>query len=158
MFDQENDQWVLNTPKISSIKWWPGDLGLLGTHAAIFAQTVVNGENHGVNAFMVPIRDPESHRQLPGLEIGDIGPKFGFEYKDNGYAILKDVRIPRENLFKRYIEVTKDGEVEVKGNPLVVYSIMMKTRLQVMIVSQLCLAKALTIAIRYAFVRTQFKS
>ena len=32
----------------------------------------------GIQAFYVPIRDIETHRPLPGIEIGDIGPKFGF--------------------------------------------------------------------------------
>ena len=78
---------------------------------------------------MVPIRDLESHRTLPGIEVGDIGPKFGFDTKDNGYAIFRNVKIPRDNILKRYIEVEKDGTVGLKGNPLVLYSIMMYTRL-----------------------------
>ena len=69
---------MIHTPKPSSAKWWPGDLGRIGTHSAIFAQTIVNGQNYGVNCFMVPIRDKKSHRNLPGVEVGDIGPKFGF--------------------------------------------------------------------------------
>lgn len=78
---------------------------------------------------MVQVRDSETHRPLPGMEIGDIGPKFGFETKDNGYIIFKNVRIPRTDLLSRYIEVEKNGSVNVKGNPLVLYSIMMFTRL-----------------------------
>jgi acyl-CoA oxidase len=30
----------------------------------------------------------ETHRPLPGIEVGDIGPKFGFAAKDNGYCIF----------------------------------------------------------------------
>jgi acyl-CoA oxidase len=35
---------------------------------------------------------------LPGMELGDIGPKLGYESKDNGYAIFKNVKIPRRNM------------------------------------------------------------
>ena len=80
---------------------------------------------------MVPIRDMTTHRTLPGIEVGDIGPKFGFDFKDNGYAIFRNVRINRDQMLKRYIDVEKDGTVGLKGNPLVLYSIMMYTRLQV---------------------------
>ena len=76
--DKENDCWVIHSPKVSSTKWWPGDMGVLGTHSAVYAQTIVDGKNYGANCFMVPIRDLETHRPLPGIEVGDIGPKFGF--------------------------------------------------------------------------------
>lgn len=157
-FDKDKDEWVIHTPKASSAKWWPGDLGVIGTHACIFAQTIVDGQNYGVNSFLVPIRDLKSHRTLPGIEVGDIGPKFGFIAKDNGYAIFTHVRIPRTNILKRYLEVTREGEVEMKGNPLVLYSIMMFTRLQVTSTAQICLARSLYIATRYGIVRTQFRT
>ena len=122
---------MIHSPKVSSAKWWPSDLGLIGTHALVFAQTIIDGDNYGINSFLVPIRCPESHRQLPGVEAGDIGPKFGFDARDNGYVLFNNVRIPRDNILKRYISVDKDGSVGIKGNPLVLYSIMMYTRLQV---------------------------
>ena len=74
----------------------------------------------------------DSHRPVPGIEVGDIGPKFGFQSKDNGYAIFTNLRIPRTNILKRYLNVTQEGKVKRLGNPLVLYSIMMFTRLQVM--------------------------
>lgn len=74
----ETDEWVISSPSVSATKWWPGDLGVIGTHSCVMAQTIVDGNNYGVNSFMVPIRDPQTHRVLPNLEIGDIGPKFGF--------------------------------------------------------------------------------
>lgn len=41
--DKETDEWVINTPKISSAKWWQGDLGIMSTHAVVMAQTIVDG-------------------------------------------------------------------------------------------------------------------
>jgi len=91
---------------------------------------------------------------MPGVQSGDLGPKLGYHEKDNGWMTLKNVRIPRTNILKRYLEVTKEGEVETKGNPLVLYSIMMFTRLQVATTAQILLSRGLTIATRYAIVRS----
>lgn len=43
-----------------------------------------------------------------GIEIGDIGPKFGFEEMDNGYLKLDNVRIPRENMLMKYSKVISE--------------------------------------------------
>lgn len=51
---------------------------------------------------MVPIRDMETHKLLPGCEAGDIGPKIGYSIKDNGYLRMKNVRIPRVNMLQRF--------------------------------------------------------
>jgi len=107
---------------------------------------------------MVQIRDIDSHRPMKGIEVGDIGPKFGFTSKDNGYAIFSHVRIPRTNILKRYLDVSPTGKVKRLGNPLVLYSIMMSTRLEVMKISHHTLARSILIASRYAIVRTQFKT
>ncbi len=63
----ENDTFIINTPTISAAKYWPGDLGIFATHAMIFAQMIVLGKNHGVYAFIVPIRDPNTMKVLPGI-------------------------------------------------------------------------------------------
>ena len=34
----------------------------------------------------------------PGISVGDIGPKMTINYVDNGFLILNNVRIPRENM------------------------------------------------------------
>ena len=46
---------------------------------------------------------------LPGVIIGDCGPKKGVNYIDNGYLILEDVRIPRENLLGKLGSVNEQG-------------------------------------------------
>ena len=40
-----------------------------------------------------------------GIEIGDIGPKFGFVGVDNGYMKLNKYRIPRMNMLMKYAQV-----------------------------------------------------
>lgn len=34
-----------------------------------------------------------SHKPLPGVRVGDIGPKFGYGGVDNGYMSLDHLRI-----------------------------------------------------------------
>ena len=63
---------------------------------------IVDGKRHGVQNFVVPIRDVKTHLPLSGIEVGDIGPKFGYNSKDNGFLRLSNVRIPRNNMLSRY--------------------------------------------------------
>lgn len=57
------------------------------------AQLITQGQNYGMHAFIVPIRDLETHKQLPGVTIGDIGPKFGYNGVDNGFLRFEYVRL-----------------------------------------------------------------
>ncbi len=54
---------------------------------------------------MLQLRSLEDHMPLPGLVLGDIGPKLGTPTVDNGYLQLNHVRIPRENMLMRYAKV-----------------------------------------------------
>ncbi len=37
----------------------------------------LSAQDYGPHAFVVQIRDLETHLPLPGIEVGDIGPKMG---------------------------------------------------------------------------------
>lgn len=39
--DKATDEWVINSPTITSAKYWPGDLGRYTTHAVLFARCKV---------------------------------------------------------------------------------------------------------------------
>ena len=43
---------------------------------------------------------------FPGVTVGDIGPKFGYDVMDNGFLSLNNVRIPRENMLMKYSRVS----------------------------------------------------
>ena len=156
-FDVSKDEFILDSPTLTSTKMWPGDLGIYSTHAMVFAQLTIKGVKHGVQPFLVPIRDMETHEVLPGIDVGDIGPKFGYGPKDNGYLRLNKVRIPRDNMLMKYCKVSKNGEFRVVGNEKALYGIMLGVRLIIAGFSFRQLGTALTIAIRYSLVRTQFK-
>jgi len=65
-FDIVTKEWILNSPTISSAKYWPGELGILADHAIVFAQMLIKGKNYGVQPFLLKIKDAE-YNWLPGI-------------------------------------------------------------------------------------------
>jgi len=57
-------------------QWWPGALARTVTHAVVMARLVIGTCDYGPHAFVVQLRDMDSHLLLPGIETGDIGPKM----------------------------------------------------------------------------------
>ena len=157
-YDKNTKEFVLCTPTLSSMKWWPGTLGKIATHAVVYAQLVIDGKEHGVHAFMMQLRD-ENHKPLEGIELGDLGNKMGDNANDTGYMRLKNVRIPREFLLNRYQNVTEDGKYviteEKKQNDRLHYVTMMFARSSMILTASGILARACTIAICYSAVRRQ---
>lgn len=157
-YDKETDSFLINSPTITSGKFWPGELGKTATHAIFHAQLIIKDKNYGVQAFLCRIRDEESHRPLKGLEIGDIGPKGGYQQKDNGYMYFKNFVIPRTAILSKYTNVDRNGKFSVKGNPKFAYASMMFIRLYLVGVASKYTNKGLLIAIRYGIFRKQFKT
>ncbi|KAM7418968.1 hypothetical protein PAMA_016198 [Pampus argenteus] len=154
-YDPATQEFVLNSPTVSSIKWWPGGLGKTSNHAIVLAQLYTQGNCHGLHAFIVPIRDMSTHEPLPGIVVGDIGPKFGFNEVDNGFLKLENVRIPRENMLMKYAKVEPDGSYLKPPSAKLTYGTMVFVRSMIVVVSARALAKSCTIAIRYSAVRHQ---
>ncbi|XP_051240039.1 peroxisomal acyl-coenzyme A oxidase 1 isoform X1 [Dicentrarchus labrax] len=154
-YDPATQEFVLNSPTISSIKWWPGGLGKTSNHAVVLAQLYTQGNCHGLHAFIVPIRDMNTHVPLPGIVVGDIGPKFGFSEVDNGFLKLENVRIPRENMLMKYAKVEPDGTYVKPPSAKLTYGTMVFIRSMIVGESARALAKSCTIAIRYSSVRHQ---
>jgi len=157
-YDQKTQEFVLNTPTLPSIKWWPGALGKIATHAMVYAQLILDGKEHGVQAFLIQIRD-ENHRPLPGIEVGDLGPKLGDHANDTGFLRLDNFRIPRENMLDKNQQVTPEGKFVTRSsgtkNPKAHYATMMLARTSIIMMAGGYLARAVTIAIRYSCVRRQ---
>ncbi|XP_051939487.1 peroxisomal acyl-coenzyme A oxidase 1 isoform X5 [Hippocampus zosterae] len=154
-YDPNTQEFILNSPTVSSIKWWPGGLGKTSNHAIVLAQLYTRGSCHGLHAFIVPIRDMNTHKPLPGIVVGDIGPKFGFNEVDNGFLKLDHVRIPRENMLMKYAKVDPDGTYIKPPSAKLTYGTMVFIRSMIVGESARALAKSSTIAIRYSVVRHQ---
>lgn len=108
-YDVASQEFVIHTPFRAAWKDYLGNAGLHGTAAVLFAQLITAGVNHGVHAFYVPLRDPESMEFLPGIGGEDDGIKGGLNGIDNGRLHFDHVRVPRTNLLNRYGDVAPDG-------------------------------------------------
>ncbi|XP_072414285.1 peroxisomal acyl-coenzyme A oxidase 1 isoform X5 [Chiloscyllium punctatum] len=154
-YDPSTQEFVLNSPTVTSIKWWPGGLGKTSNHAIVLAQLYTQGQCKGLHAFIVPIRRMGTHEPLPGVVVGDIGPKFGYDEVDNGYLKLENVRVPRENMLMRYAKVMPDGTYMKPPSDKLTYGTMVFIRSMIVGDSARALSQACTIAIRYSAVRHQ---
>lgn len=111
----ETDEFDVHCPDLSSIKWWPGAMGVLCNHTVLYAKLVVDGEDLGIHNFLVQLRDVETHVPIPGVEVGDIGPKWATNRTDNGYLRLNHVRIPRFNMLAKFKQLDADGTYSSPG-------------------------------------------
>jgi acyl-CoA oxidase len=159
-YEPETAEFVVHTPGPEAQKDYIGNAARNGRLAAVFAQLVVGGENRGVHALLVPLRD-EGGAVLPGIEIEDCGPKLGLDGVDNGRIRFDSVRVPREALLDRYGQVSPEGEYTSSiENPTKRFFTMLGTLVQGRV--SVCGAGigaskvALTMAVRHALERRQF--
>ncbi|XP_064130368.1 peroxisomal acyl-coenzyme A oxidase 2 isoform X1 [Loxodonta africana] len=155
-YDAATREFVMHSPTLTATKWWPGDLGRTATHALVLAQLICSGARRGMHAFIVPIRSLQDHTPLPGITVGDIGPKMGLEHTDNGFLQLDHVRVPRENMLSRFAEVLPDGTYIMLGTAQSNYLSMVVMRVGMLLTIVLpLLQKACVIAMRYSVIRRQ---
>lgn len=100
-YDKAKEEFDLHTPSIDATKWWPGELGRTSNHALVVAKIIIPEEDgeindYGIGMFIVQIRHLDTHKHMPGVKTGDMGPKFGYQSKDNGWMTLDHVRIKKD--------------------------------------------------------------
>lgn len=54
--------------------------------------------------FLVQLRSLDDHSPLPGITIGDIGAKLGYNTMDNGVLQFDHVCIPRDQMLMRLVK------------------------------------------------------
>ncbi|XP_031842870.1 acyl-coenzyme A oxidase 1 isoform X2 [Nomia melanderi] len=154
-YDVSTKEFILNSPTLTSYKWWPGGLGHTANYAVVVAQLYTQGECRGIHPFIVQLRHEETHEPLPGIKIGEIGTKLGMNATNNGFLGFDNVRIPRENMLMKNSQVLEDGTY-VKGvNDKLTYGTMMFVRVVLVHDIASYLSKAVTITTRYSAVRRQ---
>lgn len=110
-YDKDTKQFILNTPDFEAAKCWVGNLGKSATHAIVYAQLYTpDGVCHGLNAFVVPIRDKKTLLAFPGVIVGDLGEKIALNGIDNGFVMFNHYKIPKDYL------LSKTGDVDDAGN------------------------------------------
>lgn len=154
----ETQEFEINSPSLTSTKWWIGALGKSATHGVVQAKLILpDGKDMGPHLFFVQLRSLEDHRPLQGITVGDIGPKAsgGMAAQDQGFARFDHVRIPRTNMFSKFAKVTTEGTYIQPPHAKLSYGGMMYIRATMISSAGWTIAKAATVAIRYTTVRRQ---
>ncbi len=154
------DAFEVHTPHPGARKDWIGNAALHGRMATVFAQLRVDGAEHGVHAFLVPLRD-DAGDALPGVTLEDRGPKEGLDGVDNGLIAFDRVRVPRTHLLDRFGRVEQDGTYT---SPIPSPDRRFFTMLGTLVAGRISIAAAavsaaktgLTIAVRHGERRRQF--
>jgi acyl-CoA oxidase len=92
---------------------------------------------------------------MPGVSVGEIGNKVGFNCVNNGFLGFENVRIPLKNMLMRFAKVLENGEFIKPKSQVLTYGTMTLLRVIVVRDQALFLSKAVTIAMRYSLVRRQ---
>lgn len=98
----------------------------------------------------------ETHEPLPGIEVGDIGTKLGYNSIDNGYLKFTHVRVPHNAHLSRFSAITKEGDFELNSDPRLLYQIMSRTRLNISLGCGFNIFRSAVVAVRYSVCRRQF--
>lgn len=159
-YDHATRELVIHTPAESARKEWIGNAALHGRMATVFAQLQVGDLDHGVHAVLVPIRDAQG-TILPGVRVGDNGPKMGLEGVDNGRLWFEHVRVPVGNLLGRFARIDETGAYQ---SPIASPNKRFFTMLGTLVGGRLSVASGalsgakvgMAIAIRYGEARRQF--
>ncbi len=159
-YDKATDSFIINSTTPGARKDYIGGAAKHAKFATVFTQLEVNGQNEGVHAVIVPIRDKDGN-SLPGVSIGDCGEKKGLNGVDNGRLFFENVSVPRDNLLDKYGGVNADG---VYTSPIENKNKRFFTQIGTLITGRVSIGASanstakngLTTAIRYAEQRKQF--
>ncbi|GMT37780.1 hypothetical protein PFISCL1PPCAC_29077, partial [Pristionchus fissidentatus] len=154
-YDKQKQEFIINTPTRSATKWWPGNLGKMSNYAVVCCQLYIDGKKIGPHNFLVQLRCEKTHQPLPGITIGDIGPKMAYNTTDNGFLAFDNVRIPRGKMLMKHSKVAPDGTYTAPIHAKLNYGTMVHVRSHMIYSHGHLLATAATVATRYSAVRRQ---
>eukprot|EP01129_Flabellula_baltica_P008248 TRINITY_DN3259_c0_g1_i1.p1 TRINITY_DN3259_c0_g1~~TRINITY_DN3259_c0_g1_i1.p1 ORF type:complete len:396 (+),score=80.67 TRINITY_DN3259_c0_g1_i1:3-1190(+) len=159
-YDKVTQEFVLHTPDEEAAKCWVGNMGKHATHVVVAAQLYIEDECKGLHWFVVQLRDTRTHLPLPGIQVGDLGRKVGWNYIDHGFLIMNQVRIPRTAMLDKYQDITPEGEYVCKVDPKQRFGLTLASlsggRVGIASGAIDTALDGLTVAIRYSAMRRQF--
>ena len=162
-YDPAAEEFVIDSPTVTSRKDYIGGAARTARVAAVFAQLITSdGEHRGVHCLVVPIRDDQGN-DLPGVTISDCRYKGGLPGVDNGRIQFNHVRVPRENLLNKYADVAPDGTYtspieNVDRRFFTMLGTLVRGRVTVGGSAGAAARVGLDIATRYALQRRQFEA
>ncbi len=150
---------IVNTPNDDAGKEYIGN-ALHGEMASVFAQLIVNGENQGVHAVLVPLKDKQG-KYYDGIRVADCGYKLGLNGVDNGRIWFDNVKVPVDNLLNKFGDINEAGEYT---SPIESVSRRFFTMLGTLVGGRVAVPRAglsaaksgLAIAIKHSLKRRQF--
>lgn len=145
------------------MKFWIGGAAKVATMSVVWAQLYIKGKCYGVHAYLVPLRDPATQDLLPGVLIGDCGPKNGLNGVDNGFILFDKVRIPKDNQLNLISGIDENGNfITIEQNDNKRFALQLgplSGGRTILSWNSIALAiNAITIAIRYTLQRRQFSA
>jgi acyl-CoA oxidase len=160
-YDPDTQEFVIETTSEDAGKDYIGNAAVHGELAVVFARLDVGGEERGVHAFVVPIR--EGGEPCTGVRIEDDGLKMGLNGVDNGRLWFSAVRVPREALLNRFADVTPEGVYE---SEIANANKRFFTTLGTLVQGRVCVGGAginaskvaIAIAVKYGLRRRQFEA
>ncbi|KAJ9594894.1 hypothetical protein L9F63_013819 [Diploptera punctata] len=161
-YDPKTQEYILHSPDFEAAKCWVGSLGKCATHAIVYAKLIMDdGTDHGLHAFVVPIRNVSTLLPFAGVIVGDLGEKIGANGVDNGFVMFQNYRIPRENLLNKTGDISPEGKYvtpikDPKKRMGASFGALSAGRVSIIGISLSYICKAVPIAIRYSACRKQF--
>jgi acyl-CoA oxidase len=110
-YNHQDKTFTIHTPHEDARKEYIGNAALHGQKATVFAKLIIDGEDYGVNAFVVPLRN-KSGELHSGVEIEDCGHKMGLNGVDNGLIAFNHVLIPKEDMLDQFASVDDKGKFQ----------------------------------------------
>ncbi|CAO3618559.1 unnamed protein product [Cunninghamella echinulata] len=154
-FDPNTDEFIIESPSVTSTKWYIGAACSTATHTVVISQTIINGKSVGLNWFVVQLREKGTGKLMPNVIAGDIGPKVGHQGVDNGWIQFKKLRIPRSNMLAKWVSLDRQGNYTPAPNPAVMYATLIPERLSLIESTTFMISQVITIATRYGVTRRQ---
>ena len=107
-YDESKKEFVIHSPTVFSQKYWITNGALHSNYAVVFAQLIHRGNNEGVHAFLVQIRNSDKSVR-EGVFIEDMGHKLGLNGLDNARISFTNVRVPQTAILNKYSDIEENG-------------------------------------------------